>query len=306
MKQYILRRLLSTVVVILGVTVIAFTLLKLTPGDPIVNTLGLQPTGDPSYIVELRAKLGLDDPLPMQYLKFLIRLFQGDLGRSIASGKPVVTLLSEAFPNTLTLMISSILVALVVGLPVGIISATRKKTDHIIRFLAIFLTSMPDFWLALLLVLVFSYYLGILPVSGSGTFNHLVLPSLTLGLGLSGVIIRLTRASLLEVLRLDYIIAAYARGLKHFKVLINHALRNALIPVITMIGLQIGFLMTGAFFVEWIFGWPGIGRLTVQAITQRDYPVVMGALLLTSISYIIINLVVDVIYAYVDPRIQYR
>lgn len=296
------------VIVMIGVTMISFILIKIAPGDPILNALGLQPSGDPSFIAEQRAKLGLDDPIPIQYGKFLFRLIQGDLGRSIGSNKPVASLLAEALPNTLALIFSAIAVAILVGIPMGVISAVKqgRKTDHAIRTASIFLASMPDFWLALVLILVFSYYLGLTPVSGSGTLQHLILPSTTLGLGLSGVIIRLTRSSLLEVLGQDYIMAAYARGLSYRTVLAKHALRNASIPIITVLGLQLGFLIAGAFFIEWVFGWPGIGRLAVQAINQRDFPVVMGVLLVTSISYVIINLVVDLVYAYVDPRIQYK
>jgi peptide/nickel transport system permease protein len=294
--------------VVLGVTLIIFVIMELTPGDPILNVYGIQPTGDQSYIAELRDKLGLDDPIYVQYSKFLWRLIQGDLGRSIASNKPVLSLISEALPNTLVLILSAVAIAALMGIPIGVISAVRQGTriDHTIRVASIFAVSMPDFWLALVLMLVFSYYLGLTPIAGHGTVLHLILPSSTLGIGMSGVIVRLTRSNLLEIMRQDFITAAYARGLSRTKVIWRHALRNALIPIVTVLGLQLGFLIAGAFFVEWIFGWPGIGRLTVQAITQRDYPVVLGTLLVTSSAYVLINLIVDIIYAYIDPRVQYE
>lgn len=308
MLKYILRRCLMLVPVVLGVTLIIFVIMKLTPGDPILNVYGIQPTGDQSYIAELRDKLGLDDPIYLQYSKFLWRLIQGDLGRSIASNKPVLSLISEALPNTLVLILSAVAIAALMGIPIGVISAVRQGTriDHTIRIASIFAVSMPDFWLALVLMLVFSYYLGLTPIAGHGTIQHLILPSSTLGIGMSGVIVRLTRSNLLEIMRQDFITAAYARGLSRTKVIWRHALRNALIPIVTVLGLQLGFLIAGAFFVEWIFGWPGIGRLTVQAITQRDYPVVLGTLLVTSSAYVLINLIVDIIYAYIDPRVQYE
>jgi peptide/nickel transport system permease protein len=308
MLKYILRRCLMLVPVVLGVTLIIFVIMKLTPGDPILNVYGIQPTGDQSYIAELREKLGLDDPIYVQYSKFLWRLIQGDLGRSIASNKPVLSLISEALPNTLVLILSAVAIAALIGIPIGVISAVRQGTriDHTIRIASIFAVSMPDFWLALVLMLVFSYYLGLTPIAGHGTIQHLILPSSTLGIGMSGVIVRLTRSNLLEIMRQDFITAAYARGLSRTKVIWRHALKNALIPIVTVLGLQLGFLIAGAFFVEWIFGWPGIGRLTVQAITQRDYPVVLGTLLVTSSAYVLINLIVDIIYAYIDPRVQYE
>jgi len=308
MLKYILRRCLMLVPVVLGVTLIIFVIMKLTPGDPILNVYGIQPTGDQSYIAELRDKLGLDDPIYVQYSKFLWRLIQGDLGRSIASNKPVLSLISEALPNTLVLILSAVAIAALMGIPIGVISAVRQGTriDHTIRIASIFAVSMPDFWLALVLMLVFSYHLGLTPIAGHGTIQHLILPSSTLGIGMSGVIVRLTRSNLLEIMRQDFITAAYARGLSRTKVIWRHALRNALIPIVTVLGLQLGFLIAGAFFVEWIFGWPGIGRLTVQAITQRDYPVVLGTLLVTSSAYVLINLIVDIIYAYIDPRVQYE
>ncbi len=308
MLRYIIHRLLLVIPVFIGVSLIAFTIMKLTPGDPILNVLGMQPTGDPSFIAAMRSELGLDDPIYIQYGKFLWRVIQGDLGRSIGSNKPVILLVSEALPKTLLLVVSSMLVAMAIGIPVGVVSSVKQRSalDHVTRMGSIFAASLPDFWLGLMLMMVFSYYLGLTPISGYGRPEHIILPAATLGIGLAGLITRLTRSSMLEVIRQDYIRAAKAKGMSERGVIFKHALRNALIPIVTVLGLQFGFLLAGAFFVEWVFAWPGIGRLAVQAIQQRDYPVVLGALLVTSIAYVLINIVVDIIYSYIDPRVQYE
>lgn len=308
MLKYIIRRLLLVIPVFIGVSLIAFIIMKLTPGDPVLNVLGMQPTGDPSFIAAMRAELGLDDPIYIQYGKFLWRILHGDLGRSIGSNKPVILLVSEALPRTLLLVVSSMLVAIAIGIPIGVVSAVKQRSavDHATRVGSIFAASLPDFWLGLMLMLVFSYYLGLTPISGYGRPEHIILPAATLGIGLAGLITRLTRSSMLEVIRQDYIRVAKAKGLSERSVIFKHALRNALIPIVTVLGLQFGFLLAGAFFVEWVFAWPGIGRLAVQAIQQRDYPVVLGALLVTSVAYVIINIIVDIIYSYIDPRVQYE
>jgi peptide/nickel transport system permease protein len=294
--------------VFIGVSLIAFLIMKLTPGDPVLNVLGLQPTSDPSFIAAIRAELGLDDPIYIQYGKFLWRVLHGDLGRSIGSNKPVILLVSEALPRTLLLVVSSMIVAIAIGIPIGMVSSIKQHSvvDHATRVGSIFAASLPDFWLGLMLMMIFSYYLGLTPISGYGRPEHIILPAVTLGVGLAGLITRLTRSSMLEVIRQDYIRAAKAKGMSEREVIFKHALRNALIPIVTVLGLQFGFLLAGAFFVEWVFAWPGIGRLAVQAIQQRDYPVVLGALLVTSIAYVVINIVVDIIYSYIDPRVQYE
>jgi peptide/nickel transport system permease protein len=294
--------------VFIGVSLIAFLIMKLTPGDPVLNVLGLQPTSDPSFIAAIRAELGLDDPIYIQYGKFLWRVLHGDLGRSIGSNKPVILLVSEALPRTLLLAVSSMIVAMAIGIPIGMVSSIKQHSvvDHATRVGSIFAASLPDFWLGLMLMMIFSYYLGLTPISGYGRPEHIILPAVTLGVGLAGLITRLTRSSMLEVIRQDYIRAAKAKGMSEREVIFKHALRNALIPIVTVLGLQFGFLLAGAFFVEWVFAWPGIGRLAVQAIQQRDYPVVLGALLVTPIAYVVINIVVDIIYSYIDPRVQYE
>lgn len=308
MLRYIVRRLLLVIPVFIGVSLIAFLIMKLTPGDPVLNVLGLQPTSDPSFIAAIRAELGLDDPIYIQYGKFLWRVLHGDLGRSIGSNKPVILLVSEALPRTLLLVVSSMIVAMAIGIPIGMVSSIKQHSvvDHATRVGSIFAASLPDFWLGLMLMMIFSYYLGLTPISGYGRPEHIILPAVTLGVGLAGLITRLTRSSMLEVIRQDYIRAAKAKGMSEREVIFKHALRNALIPIVTVLGLQFGFLLAGAFFVEWVFAWPGIGRLAVQAIQQRDYPVVLGALLVTSIAYVVINIVVDIIYSYIDPRVQYE
>jgi len=308
MLRYIVRRLLLVIPVFIGVSLIAFLIMKLTPGDPVLNVLGLQPTSDPSFIAAIRAELGLDDPIYIQYGKFLWRVLHGDLGRSIGSNKPVILLVSEALPRTLLLAVSSMIVAMAIGIPIGMVSSIKQHSvvDHATRVGSIFAASLPDFWLGLMLMMIFSYYLGLTPISGYGRPEHIILPAVTLGVGLAGLITRLTRSSMLEVIRQDYIRAAKAKGMSEREVIFKHALRNALIPIVTVLGLQFGFLLAGAFFVEWVFAWPGIGRLAVQAIQQRDYPVVLGALLVTPIAYVVINIVVDIIYSYIDPRVQYE
>ncbi len=294
--------------VFIGVSLITFVIMKLTPGDPILNVLGARPTTDPQLVASLRAQLGLDDPVYIQYGKFLVRFMQGDLGRSIIAGKPVTDLILETLPRTLTLVFTAMLVAISIGIPVGVLGATRQGSiwDHATRLGAIFAASLPDFWLALMLILTFSYHLRLTPISGYGGIEFLILPALTLGIGLAGFNIRLTRSSMLEVIRQDYITAARARGLPEGRVVYRHAMRNALMPIVTVFGLQFGFLLAGAFFVEWVFAWPGIGRLAVSAIQNRDFPLVLGTVFVTSVGYVVINIVVDLLYAYINPRIRYQ
>lgn len=308
MLGYISKRALLLVPIFLGVTVVAFTIMILTPGDPVLNIAGQLTEGDPELIEQMRQELGLDQPAYVQYGKYLWRLVQGDLGRSIIRKEAVSNLLVQTLPATLILIGSSMAIAIVIGIPIGVISSTsqRSASDHVTRVGSIFAASLPDFWLGIMLILVFSYYFGLTPTSGYGGIEHVILPALTLGIFRAGLIVRLTRSSMLEVIRQDYIRAARARGLKERVVTYRHALRNALLPIVTILGLQFGYLMSGAFFVEWVFAWPGIGRLTVLAITQRDYPVVMGALIVTSTVFVLVNLIVDIVYAYIDPRVQYK
>ena len=306
MLDYIIRRVAFVPIIFLGLTALVFILLQLSPVDPVVASLGETPV-DAETIQEMREKLGLDQPVYVQYLKYLDRIIRGDLGKSLISNRPVTTELSYAIPFTLQLTSAALLWAIVIGLPIGILSAIKQYSliDQVSRIFAVIGVSTPSFWLALLLILIVGFNLGILPLSGTGGIEYLVLPSLTLGLIDAGVIVRLVRSSMLEILREDYITVAYAKGLKNRTVVIRHALRNALIPFVTMIGIQFGTLLSGSFLVEAVFSWPGLGRLALVAIDSRDYPLITGAVLITSIAFVMANLIVDVLYSYIDPRIRY-
>jgi len=264
-------------------------------------------TALPSDVEALRESLGLNKPLINQYVGFFAGLFCGNLGKSFNTGQPVLKALIERFPNTLILAIASLFVAVVIGILGGIVTAAKRNTiiDSAGLMFSLIGVSMPAFLLGPILILVFSVKLGIFPVSGSGSLKHLVLPSLSLGFALSAIVLRMTRASMLEVLSKDYIRTARAVGISEKKILMKHALRNAIIPVVTIIGLQFGALLGGVIIVEIIFSWPGIGQLLIPAIMRRDYPLVQGCILFISVVYIFVNFIVDIIYAYIDPRIRY-
>jgi peptide/nickel transport system permease protein len=306
MGKYILRRLVATIPVLLGVTLAVFSMLHLVPGDPIRMMLGeFQMT--PEQIEQIRATLDLDRPLYEQYPLFLYNALQGDLGTSIRTRRPVLTEIGDRIGSTVQLALAGLGVAVVIGVTLGIIAAVRQNTwaDMSAMVIAMLGVSMPNFWLGFLLIFVFSLHLGWFPAAGGGTFRHLVLPALTLGVSAAAVIARLTRSSMLEVLRQDYIVAARAKGLKNNVVVLRHALRNALIPTVTILGLQFGQLLAGTVVVETVFGRPGIGRLIVTAILEKDFPVVQGVVLVIAVTYVLINLLVDVTYAFLDPRIRY-
>ncbi len=308
MLAYIIKRLALVIPVFLGVSIIVFVIMINTPGDPVLVRIGLDPNVSPEKIEAARRELGLDQPIYVQYFKFLTRLLQGDLGNNIRTGRAVAQDILEAFPRTLILAVTSIILAIAIGIPAGILSAKRQYSifDNAASVGSLLAASMPNFWLALVLILVFSYWLKLTPISGYGTPMHLILPTLALGAALAGTVTRFTRSNMLEVIRQDFIRTAKAKGLKESIVTFRHALKNALIPIVTVIGLQFGSLLSGAFFVEVVFAYPGIGRLAVQAILQKNYTVVQGAILVVSISFVLINLLVDIIYAYIDPRIQYE
>jgi peptide/nickel transport system permease protein len=306
MGKYIIRRLVATIPVLLGVTLAVFSMLHLVPGDPIRMMLGeFQMT--PEQIEQIRATLDLDRPLYEQYPLFLFNALQGDLGTSIRTRRPVLTEIGDRIGSTVQLALAGLGVAVVIGVTLGIIAAVRQNTwaDMSAMVIAMLGVSMPNFWLGFLLIFVFSLHLGWFPAAGGGTFRHLVLPALTLGVSAAAVIARLTRSSMLEVLRQDYIVAARAKGLKNNVVVLRHALRNALIPTVTILGLQFGQLLAGTVVVETVFGRPGIGRLIVTAILEKDFPVVQGVVLVIAVTYVLINLLVDVTYAFLDPRIRY-
>jgi len=307
MAQFVLKRLLMLVPVVLGVSVIVFGLLYLTPGDPALLMLG-EHAPQEQYLA-LREKLGLDLPVHIQYLRWLGRALQLDLGDSIRSSRPVTEEIATRLPATAELAVLAVLVATLIGIPAGVISATRPNSwlDNILTVLALAGVSMPVFWQGLMLIIIFSVYLGWLPPSGRlGGWEYFVLPVITLGTSAAASITRMTRATMLEAIHEDYVRTARAKGLNERRVIYRHALRNALLPVVTIIGLEFGNLMAGAVITETIFAWPGIGRLAVDAIRTRDYPVVQGVVMTFAVSYVLINLIVDLLYAYLDPRLRVR
>lgn len=304
MFPFLLRRLVAAVPVLFGVSLLAFSMTHLTPGDPVAIMLGERATAED--VARLRTELGLDRPLPVQYGTFLVRALRGDLGTSLRSGQPVAREIADRVGATAALTFAAMGVAVVVGVLLGTLAAIQRSplVDAVIMSIALVGISMPTFWSGLLLILLFALTLGWFPITASGGAG-LVLPAVTLGLPAAAVLARLTRSALLEVLGQDFIRTARAKGLFGRGVVLKHALRNALVPVVTVIGLQFGSLLAGAVITETVFTWPGIGSLLVQSILARDYPVVQGAVLLIAVSFIIVNLIVDLIYGYVDPRIRY-
>ena len=307
MSKYILRRILVAFPLILGVTTVVFVMLRVAlPGDPAKVMAGDRAT--PELIEQIRHNLGLDRPVFEQYLIFLRNFVQGDLGRSVKFREPVLGVIAKAFPFTATLTFLCVAIGTSLGLLIGVVTAVYQRTwiDNFGIVLAVLFYSIPTFWLGLMLILVFSVGLRVLPVQGVGTWQHFVLPVTTLGLGQSALIARLTRSSMIEVLSTDYVRTARAKGLPQRRVLIRHALQNTLIPVITVVGLSVGGLLGGAVITESIFHLPGVGSLAIDAISNRDYPMIQGAVILVAASFVFVNLVVDIIYAFVDPRIRYE
>lgn len=305
MTAYILRRLLIAVPLLVVVTIVVFLLMTLTPGDPAVLMLGQDAT--PEAVVRLRVQFGLDRPLLEQYLLFLGNLLRGDLGRSFVTHLAVSGELARTWPATFELAVAAMAVALAIGLPLGVFTAVRRGSwlDQLTRVAVLVSISMPIFWSGLLLIYYFAVQLGWLPTSGTGTPAHLVLPALSLSTFSLAIIVRLTRSSMIEVLQEDYVRTARSKGLRDRAVVVRHAMKNALIPVVTVAGLQFGQLLAGAALTETVFNWPGIGRLLVTAVFARDYPMIRGAILLIAATFILVNLAVDLIYAFLDPRIRY-
>lgn len=306
MARFLIKRLLLTIPVLIGVATLVFSLIHLVPGDPVQTMLG--ESASPQDVAQLRTRLGLDRPLHVQYVAFAGGALRGDLGTSLRTSQPVSVAILERMPATLELAAAAMLVAIVVAIPLGVIAAVGKDTaiDHAATTLSLVGISMPTFWLGPLLAIVFSIRLGWLPVSGRGTLANLVLPAVTLGAPLAAILARMTRASVLEELRELYVVAARARGASEVRVVLAHALRNSLIPIVTVVGLQFGSVLTGAVITETIFSWPGVGRLLVQSISARDYPAVQGCILLIAVTYVSMNLIVDVLYGLLDPRIRYE
>jgi len=304
--RFLLRRLLLTIPVLVGVATLVFSLIHLVPGDPVQAMLG--ESASPQDVAQLRTRLGLDRPLYEQYISFAGGVVRGDLGTSLRTNRPVTSVILERMPATLELALAAMLVAMAFAIPLGIVAAVRKGTrvDHAATTIALVGISMPTFWLGPLLAIVFSVWLGWFPVSGRGTFANLVLPAVTLGAPLAAMLARMTRASVLEELRELYVLAARARGVSEARAVLAHAFRNSLIPIVTVIGLQFGSVLTGAVITETIFAWPGVGRLLVQSISARDYPAVQGCILLIAVIYVSMNLLIDVLYGVLDPRIRYE
>ena len=305
MLIYLARRILAVVPVLFGVTLAVFSMLFLVPGDPVKMMLAEFVTS-PDQIAEMRAQLHLDEPLPQQYGRFVANALRGDLGTSIRSRRPVATEIAENVASTAQLALASMAIAVAIGVPLGLLAALFRNTwlDVGSMVVALLGVSMPSFWLGLLLIFVFSLHLAWFPATGGGDLPHLVLPSLTLGTIASAIIARLTRSSMLEVLGQDYVRTARAKGLAWWGVVVRHTLKNALIPIITIFGLQFGNLLAGAVIVETVFSRPGLGRLIVGGILAKDFPLVQGTVLFVAASYVMINVLVDFAYAFVDPRIR--
>lgn len=308
MSRYLLRRLAYLVPVWLGISFVAFTLANLTPGDParlmLQRELGRQPTGQ--EVATVREGLGLDDPFPVRYVRWLANAIRGDLGVSYRTGEPVLGALFERFPYTLQIAGLGMLWSLAIALPLGVLAAVRRNSplDHLSRVLALTGAAMPSYWVAYLLILVFAVRLHLLPVAGRGTWQHLILPSITLGLAASASLMRLTRSEMLEMLGQDFVRTGRAKGLGPSAVVVGHALRNALAPVLTVAGMRFAGLLGGAVIVETIFAWPGIGKFVLDSIFDRDYPVIQGFVVFMGTVFLTINLAVDLGYAILDPRIR--
>jgi len=304
MLRYLLRRLLLTIPVLLGVATLVFSLIHLVPGDPAQAMLG--DSAPPEDVAKLRQSLGLDRPLLVHYRAFLGGIVRGDLGNSFRYGTPVTREIGSRLVRTIQLALAAMAVAILVAIPLGIIAAVWKGSavDHAAMTVSLVGISMPNFWLGPLLAILFSVVLGWLPVAGTGSAAHLVLPAVTLGAALAAILARMTRASVIEELRELYVVAARARGVSRTRAIVRHAFRNSLIPIVTIIGLQFGAVLTGTIITETIFAWPGVGRLLIQAINFRDYPLVQGCILFISFTYVMMNLLTDLTYGVLDPRIR--
>jgi peptide/nickel transport system permease protein len=314
MTTYILRRLLLAIPVLIGVSFLVFWSIRLIPGDPAVAIAGELAT--PELIAKVREDMGLDQPILVQYSRYLWRTLQGDMGRSVKSNLPVAKEVTDRLPKTLTLAFTALILSAAIGIPIGIFSATKPNSwfDGGSMTFALLGVSMPIFWLGLMLMILFAVLIPrwfglsgpLLPPTGSGTWQHLVMPSIALAANSMAIQARMTRAAMLEVLRQDYVRTARAKGLRERLVIYRHALRNALLPIVTIVGLQFGTLIGGAVLTETVFAWPGIGRLLVDAIGFRDYPVIQATVIVIATGFVLTNLVVDILYAYLDPRIRYN
>ncbi|MDY4011950.1 MAG: nickel ABC transporter permease [Fusobacterium gastrosuis] len=304
MYKYVLKRLILLIPVLLGVSLLVFSIMYLTPGDPAQLILG---ENAPKAAIEaLREKMGLNDSFFMQYFRFVKNAIMGDFGRSYTTGREVFKEIFSRFPNTLVLAVLGIIISVLIGIPIGIISATRQYSflDSFSMVFALLGVSMPVFWLGLMLILTFSVKLKLLPSGGFDSLSSIILPAVTLGVGAAAIVTRMTRSSMLEVIRQDYIRTARAKGVAEKVVINKHALKNALIPIITVVGLQFGSLLGGAVLTESVYSWPGVGRLMVEAIRQKDTPTVLASVIFLATAFSIVNLFVDLLYAFADPRIK--
>lgn len=314
MTQYIIRRLIQALFIIWGCATLVFFMLRMIPGDPVIQMLG--PEYTPEAATALRTKLGLDQPLHVQYVRWMGNVLRGDLGGSIASGETVAEAIASGLPKTLSLATLSFIIALVIALPAGIIAALKRNSafDYVASVVAFVGVSMPSFWFGIILILIFAVHLQWLPAIGYSELTEdgfwpwlqrLILPSLAIGAAYSAILMRFVRAGLLEVLGSDYVRTARAKGVREQAVILRHALRNALIPVVTVIGIQLALLLSGTVVVETVFSIRGIGRILVGAIFDRDYPIVQGVILLIAVIFVLANLIVDIVYTFLDPRIHY-
>ena len=305
MRQYIIRRLLQVIPIVFLVATTVFFLFKLIPGDPATVFAGEQ--ASPATIARVRERLGLDQPIMVQYWRYLQRLVKGDLGTSFINGMEVIDLVKARFPNTIRLAFISTILSACLGVSIGMISALKRETivDYLLTVLALLGISIPIFWLGLLLIYVFSVQLSILPIAGAASWKNYIMPVCTLSAVSVASILRITRSSILEVMGEDFVRLARAKGLKESRVVFRHVLPNALIPVVTVIGLQFGYMLGGSIITETIFGWPGMGRMLVVAVNQRDVMVVQGVLIVFATSFVLVNLIVDFVYALIDPKISY-
>jgi ABC-type dipeptide/oligopeptide/nickel transport system permease component len=310
MATFVLRRLVESVPVLLLASVVVFSMLHLVPGDPVEAMLGSADAGmsarGSAIAQQIREELGLDQPLPVQYVRWLAGAAHGDFGMSYVRRRPVMEIVAERAPSTLELAAAALVIAASVGLVLGIAAALKRNTplDGLIMIVSLGGVSTPNFFLAMLLILVFSVLLGWLPATGSGTFDRLILPAIALGYNGVAMVARLTRSSMLEVLNRPFITTAHAKGLRNRIVVLRHALRNALIPIVTVLGLQIGHLVAGSVIVETVFARQGMGQLAVEAILTKDFPVVQAVILFTATAYVFANLLVDIAYGYLDPQIR--
>lgn len=304
MLPYIFRRLWDGIPVLIGVTLITFLLMHVVPGDPVVAMF--EKRADAATVERIRKELGLDRPLPVQYADFVVKAVQGDLGRSFRTRQPVATMIAQAMPATAKLTGAAVVVTVLLGIPLGVLAAVKKNSwiDYTTTIAALSFISAPLFWVAVVAQIIFGLKLKLLPISGFDTAQHMVLPALVLGSRYAASLARYTRSAMLEVLNQDFVRTARAKGLVERLVVLKHALKNALIPVVTIIGLEIGGLLTGSILTESVFGIPGIGQVTLHGLNARDFPVIQGTVLFTAVIFVVMNIVVDISYSLVDPRIR--